>query len=1272
MSWADLWLWLALAALIWVLARAWRRRGRGARAAQQRRAAEQAPGQGDAAGAFTFAAPDEAGAHVPWIAVVGAPGAATEALASSLPDVAGRSMGGLAPRLERAAVRLTEVGALVDMGDRVMVDEDGPGRFEALVGALARQRGRRPLDAVVVVVPAGLLTGAEPERGERLLGLGRAVRDVLWRVERATGMRVPVTLLVAADASLPGAADLALALDRSPDRGALGWAAGDGIAAVDRDGVAAGLEDAALRLDRLVVEVLARPPEAIDTEGAGRLMRLPGRFREVATGLEELADHLLLPIAYREPMLLRGMYVTLPKARGSGVRLVRELFARRVAPEIRLAMPARAAEGLRRRQIRVVRAGLAVFALLGVAGWSWLWLDRADRLSVEALLGSLARDLGAVRNAPFDQDLVEGTAINLIGALSNLSAETVESNLAPTSHLTGATGRVVDAISVGYRFALLQATARQLQEIKVDAARADLGIAAAGRPGAEDRMRATLAMLAQLRAQIAAYRTLNRGRDVAALGGVIGFAFATELPPAFNENSDLYAGALEGASLPAISTERIGERLMPALEASFAGLVQARFVASGPIAALDLVAPSATRGAATMSSAALANSIEALHRLREELAREPDWLARGPGTLPPDVRELLDALGTLCPPGNDVVCLTAPGFAERMRAQVLAAVDAQRARLQNQPIFGVSPPVVGDGDGLRLAPTLEAAEAAIDAYFREIGFEVTGGSLLSLAPPGTVDLAWDVTGLDRLLDITGGLLVVDAEAFDRVPPVLATAARALAERRLGELVGDELRSATMRGRGGAGGSEAAALGFTLASSSLGALHGRLRQLGMTELATRLDAVVRPQARSMLERAERERLRQGLYVPFDPTLASWDGGAPVIFAAFNAPTAAELPGVLARWRLGLGDLVATHAGPALAYVDAVGGREDATERRWRTVVQRLDTYEAQLPDNTLVQFERFVLEQLPTLTPDDCRSLPPVPAGDDFFREQQRRLALALVDRCLTLEGTLFIGAYGELADAFNDSLAGRFPFAAPDGSLAAMADPGAVRRFFEGPGADLDRLRAMGEGVVGGGDALRFLDRLAAARLALAPLLEPPADLATLAYEVRADYRPLPNLDRGGEQVIEGWMEAADRRAGSFDEADTLLWRHGELFRLGLRWANRAPMQPAPASGRPVSDRTVLLEDRSPWALFRLAARWTAEGVRGGGDLLGFTVPLEPNPERGAGGRDDLEEAELYVDLLVTALVPTADGGSRRQPVRLTGFPHAAPSLDRWTGGLGR
>ncbi len=261
--------------------------------------------------------------------------------------------------------------------------------------------------------------------------------------------------------------------------------------------------------------------------------------------------------------------------------------------------------------------------------------------------------------------------------------------------------------------------------------------------------------------------------------------------------------------------------------------------------------------------------------------------------------------------------------------------------------------------------------------------------------------------------------------------------------------------------------------------------------------------------------------------------------------------------------------------------------------------------------------------------------------------------------------------YEKLREAFNVTLAGRFPFGS---DRAASADPGAVRSFFETYGPALAPLRARLEAERPGSEAVAVLGQLQRVRTALAPML---ARTGPLAYSVDVAFFTDPTLANAQQQIVEGRLGTTPS-----DEAKTphgpsgFTWTMGQPVRLSLRWALNAPKLPIESISDPGGEcrppagggvANVRVDD--DWALLRLIARYHS---RDGGDLSGpdsgiplaFTIPVCANLQRASGGDPRPGPARVFLRLSLSARVQTPGKPDRLVPVALPDFPRSVPRLD--------
>jgi type VI secretion system protein ImpL len=182
----------------------------------------------------------------------------------------------------------------------------------------------------------------------------------------------------------------------------------------------------------------------------------------------------------------------------------------------------------------------------------------------------------------------------------------------------------------------------------------------------------------------------------------------------------------------------------------------------------------------------------------------------------------------------------------------------------------------------------------------------------------------------------------------------------------------------------------------------------------------------------------------------------------------------------------------------------------------------------------------------------------------------------------------------------------------------------------------------------------------------LAPLIEPPVP-TPLSYELEAEFRAEPSLDRGGNQILEWSIETPAGRLSSLAGGGTLTWTAGQPVRVALRWARNGPSLPVVgADGMPRLDGpTALFEYRDAWALLSLLRIHSRPSADDGTafSLLAFDVPLAPNPDAAPGGPAGLDQALVFLRLRLTALTSIPGEPVRRSLLLAPHFPAVAPDI---------
>jgi len=184
------------------------------------------------------------------------------------------------------------------------VDEDGQKTWVELVRLLKRYRGRRPLDGLVVLVPADdLLIKSDKELEEQASN----VRVVIDLLHDETRFRFPVYLLVSKCDLVDGFAEFFKGLPPQRRNEILGWSHIDPNRGDPRRLIPQGFQRVLQRLQGYRLEMLAR---IASTTAARRLFFFGEEFRNLERPLTLFASVLFAADQYHEAPVFRGFYFT--------------------------------------------------------------------------------------------------------------------------------------------------------------------------------------------------------------------------------------------------------------------------------------------------------------------------------------------------------------------------------------------------------------------------------------------------------------------------------------------------------------------------------------------------------------------------------------------------------------------------------------------------------------------------------------------------------------------------------------------------------------------------------------------------------------------------------------------------------------------------------------------------------------------------------------------------------------------------------------------------
>lgn len=1190
-------------------------------------------------------------------------------------------------------------------------------RWPALIAALVRHRGDRPMDAIVLVMPVSRFLAAEPVSEEALTALGHHLHGRLREAERIGGWRVPVyVVLTEADllqgfaAFAQGLAGLAPHLLRTP----FGWSVPYGPDILFEPAwLSEATQDLAAMVSALQAPLLMRSTDPDSAEG---LLLFSESLTELCTRLAVTLAAMLRPSAYRQAFLFRGFYLVGrigSQTPDEADCFAPRLFADRVFPEQRLARPA---HGAWTRRLRRLRAAQALFALLAILAPIGLYAVRNHVAATASLLplieqmASFSHRLAAAEvarrapggagtrsavNSPFTEDDVQA----YVEKIAALQVQTVATPFAPLSFLSDADTTIVRAVTATQETVVLRAMSDSLTT-NLPRLLGALTLPAYQAQGVSEQLickpkaavTGDIAQLQILDRNLAAYARFNKdfynistNTDSKTAAALLKYTLDVEVPQKYFGSSSIRATALSRAVAPPVD--------MSAVRQTVSRLVQSGFVLALNQAFPDSVLARAVHDAAASSGlkaegaaaegeiGRLQHLAAALHLLQAELGR-PDhaWLA---GDRPqPALNAELNALsalgesgafGDLAPIGRDLV--------PRLRRMADDCAAQTRGQAQAARALGTLPVIVAGSDAAALNPALVAVIAPLDRFLQQPLAAIKPDAATHPAAAPTAPLFWDSRDLALLAQVTDAYLAFEAAELPLTLPVpFRLQVQSAAGGRLIDLLSlAQTRAAAQHAqRGDAAGQMREEIArFAEAAPILGRIAAALRRMGLATPAAGVEHLLDGQAARLLSQVDRLLLAADPYQLADRSLSFWNGSPPLAAAAFGAPSLADLVGTLPARRDYIDVLAQEHARPLLSYLTPRAGVASADIvamlKRWSGIIDTLDRYRHGDPGNSLARLEQLIAGELDRVDAASCAQFGVIGVvGTDWFAQQAAMIRSAVVTRCAgALQGTA-LQRYADLAASFNATLAGRFPF----GALTSEdADPLDIRRFFDAAGSDLGQLRQRLINTPGApAGAAVFVGQLIDARAALEPLLNEASPDPKLSYQVTIDFRANAGAGLGGNQVAEAMVSIGPQTVSGFSATPILGWTSGQGVSVQLRWARNAPTIPASGSdtsGPLVRGLTASFDERGAWALLRLLTGHRPDSAtlaqladrRAG--VLGFVVPLRHNPEAAPGGETDLTSAQVFLRLGLVALMSTPGGTERRAAVALPIFPSVAPRPTR-------
>jgi type VI secretion system protein ImpL len=421
--------------------------------------------------------------QIPWFLVIGEPGSGKSSLLAqtgiNLAPEEGSGEGSSKSPLEW---RFLDKGILLGVAGNYISARNGDIRDEhgwtRLLRLLQNHRPRRPIDGVVLTIPASDFIGAAAREEAQLGNRAARMADMLAQAQRTLGFSFPVYVVITKCDEINGFASFCRELPARSQNEIFGWSSPYNVEATfTSDWVAEAFDHISQETRRLQSEIfveksdLAHPEEVFLFPEELARMRVPARI---------YLDRLFRETAYRESFRFRGIYFTgdisekpvaemplvpavmspsralvpvqasfdaedrsagwmneiEPQHARIGARFtvktpvfLKDLFERKIFPEAGLAQPLAKIYLARSRSVLVVQLAAAILALILVLGTSFAYRRLSgERAKLLPMLAQLLRMSSTPQNE----------RANLLAVMAPAGSVSFHSIFLPTSYLSSA------------------------------------------------------------------------------------------------------------------------------------------------------------------------------------------------------------------------------------------------------------------------------------------------------------------------------------------------------------------------------------------------------------------------------------------------------------------------------------------------------------------------------------------------------------------------------------------------------------------------------------------------------------------------------------------------------------------------------------------------------------------------------------------------------------------------------------------------------------------
>jgi type VI secretion system protein ImpL len=1136
-------------------------------------------------------------------------------------------------------------GKMVLNASQTVSDED---HWTLFLNLLTHYRPKRPLDGVILSIPASELIGEGNLSHDDIMLRAEHLYDKLWQMQRLTGLRIPIYVVVTKCDLVPGFISFCKSIPAHNRRDIFGWSNDKAIDSIyTSEWVEEAFSSINQSLYRVQEEVYA-DGQIID--GRDGVFMLPVAFNQLKGGIRTYTDHLFKLSSYHESFFLRGIYFTgdsfieeplsesvapsklllkVPETKLKDKRslyFIDNLFENKVFREAGLARPvSRALLGSTSvmRFLKIIVFLAVILGTLGLLG-SNKQLQNA-KLNLVPALTQVEVTLEKIHGQNIGTDIgrvfFDDQTQVLLNTMTQISVNQLSSIFIPASWFSSLDTRIGYVMSLAYDQVILKSMASQLaykaeQLVSLNTTipitePIGKGIDPLETPGFY-HLKSFVVSIRALELAADKFNQLGMTSSLKDVADIIKYLFNYDMPEGFYTDDSYYIDAFKETNVKIFDFESYRNNASIKLHKLFDEFQNSAFDPNKMIPGL----------------ARLMTNLYQFSGARNYTAYDADLLREVYTSLQETIASILNPglqwLDTdRFDPGPQYeyimgLIVGSTFFSEDTVSILIREIDQNFINFRKRLATYTSPLFQGGhlflvDEGMALSEPSRGAldlKDSLTVFFNEAFMNsAEKKTIITAVPIGSV-LLWDTLRLQQgvsLISIYNNFMNSRLLNMPKIlQPMLQKVGSESLIKNLVQFIADAEVFSAQTAAGTPSSPEDSLLtqvqNYRASDPYLEQLLFALKAHNANSAFSTLKSLVTDQNYKPLKRLDSILTEEYPYGIKMNSFDWWNGENLAALEAFGVTNLTELKNYLELQRSRINYLAREFGEPLVSFLENInkegmpGNLPLVT--KWEGIIRELNGYDQKTPANGLAELEHYIMNPLNEVTLATCskyaNSENAMSLRNDFFVSILIGLQEKLMKQCKLLSGYVSTDHYSQLSQFFNANLAGKFPFVEKADDIAPDANPDDIRTFFEmldtqasGIKSILQQAQSLG---AAGKNALTFIEQMEGIRKFFGGYLVPNSTIPSPAFSFDVTFRVNESRENRANEILDWEMKVQDTTITMRSPSHKGYWTSGNPMSMVFQWAANSPLQPQDgnAPGFDVQGECATFSYGGTWGFLRL------------------------------------------------------------------------------------